>query len=127
MTLTYKRIFLIDSVGALLSAFLLGIVLVRFQTAFGMPRDVLYFLAIFACVLAVYSCLCCLFVKENWKICLKIIGLANIFYSFITLILVLYFYKEITNLGLLYFLAEIAIIVVLAKIEIKKASPSIEN
>lgn len=127
MTLIYKRIFLIDSLGALLSAFLLGIVLVRFETAFRMPRDVLYFLAVFACVLAVYSCLCCLFAKENWKIWLKIIGLANIFYSFITLILVLYFYKEITNLGLLYFLTEIAIILILAKIEIKKASPSIEN
>lgn len=127
MILSYKKIFLIDSLGALLSAFLLGVVLVKFEIAFGMPSDVLYFLAALACVLAAYSYLSYLFVKENWKIFLKIIGVANVVYTFITLILVLYFYTEITILGLLYFLAEICIIVILAKIEIKKASYSIES
>lgn len=122
MILGHKRIFLIDSLGALLSAFFLGIVLVKFEFAFGMPRDVLYFLTFFTCILSVFSCLNYLFVKENWKISLKILGLVNIVYSSITLILVLCFYKEITKLGLLYFLGEILIIIILAKIELEKAN-----
>ena len=122
MILSHKKIFLIDSLGALLSAFFLGIVLVKFESVFGMPRDVLYSLAFFACILSIFSCFNYLFVKENWRISLKIVGLVNIVYSWITLILALYFYKEITNLGLLYFLIEISIIIILAKIELEKAS-----
>lgn len=122
MILSYKRIFLIDSLGALLSAFLLGVILVKFEIAFGIPLDVLYCLTIFASVLSIFSFFNYLFAHKNSKICLKIVGLVNILYSWITMIIVLYFYEKITGLGLLYFLIEISIIVILAKIELEKAN-----
>ena len=42
-----KKLFLIDGLGAMLSAFLLGIVLVELETIFGIPTSVLYWLASF--------------------------------------------------------------------------------
>jgi hypothetical protein len=41
---------LIDSLGALLSALILGLVLTRWESVFGMPKRVLYFLAAIAAV-----------------------------------------------------------------------------
>jgi hypothetical protein len=50
MSVTPKQLFLIDNLGGLLSTLLLGVVLVRFKTAFGMPLHVLYTLSCIACV-----------------------------------------------------------------------------
>ena len=44
-----KKLFLIDSLGALISAVMLGLVLTRFEHIFGMPQNVLYFLSFIAC------------------------------------------------------------------------------
>lgn len=40
-----KKLFQIDGLGAILSAILLGIILVRFERFFGIPVSTLYFLA----------------------------------------------------------------------------------
>ena len=127
MILNSKKIFLIDSFGALLSAFLLGVVLVRFESTFGMPRKVLYFLSITACIFAIYSFMSYLLIKENWKPYLKIIAFANLIYCCLTIGLTLYFNKEVTNLGLIYFLAEVSVVITLAIIELKSASKIIYN
>jgi len=52
------RLFLIDGYGALLSAFLYMVVLVNFESAFGMPQRELHFLGFLAGVYAVYSFSC---------------------------------------------------------------------
>lgn len=117
-----KKLFLIDSLGALLSAGMLGIVLTRFESTVGMPKQVLYFLAILACIFAVYSFLCFLWVKSNWQIYLKIIALVNLAYCCLTIGLIIYEYQELTNLGLCYFVLEIIVVTVLAMIELKTAS-----
>ena len=39
MNLTPKKLFLIDGIGAVLSAFLLGVVLVKLQSLIGMPTN----------------------------------------------------------------------------------------
>ena len=109
MVLNPKRLFLIDFFGAVLSAFLLGIVLVKLESIIGMPSNVLYILAILACGFAVYSFLCYLFVKENWQPFLKIIAIINLSYCLVTMGLVIYFYQEITTLGHIYFILEMII------------------
>ena len=58
-------------------AFLLGIVLVELESIIGMPTRILYILAILACGFTVYSFLCYLLVKENWRPFLKIIAIVN--------------------------------------------------
>lgn len=110
-----------DSLGALLSAFLLGVVLIRFESIFGVPRKVLYVLSITACVFAVYSFLSYILLKENWKPYLKMIAFANLLYCFLTIGLILYFHKVITNFGLIYFFAEVSVVVALVSIELKTA------
>jgi hypothetical protein len=122
MVLNPKRLFLIDFFGAVLSAFLLGIVLVKLESIIGMPSNVLYILAILACGFAVYSFLCYLFVKENWQPFLKIIAIINLSYCLVTMGLVIYFYQEITTLGHIYFILEMIVIVSLVSVELKTAS-----
>ena len=127
MIVKQKKLFLIDSLGALLSTFLLGVALVRFESTFGMPRKVLYFLSITACIFSIYSFVSYLLTKENWKPYLRIIAYSNLLYCCLTLGLTLYFNRALTNLGLIYFLSEVAVIITLAIIELRSASKLIVN
>lgn len=117
-----KKLFLIDGSGALLSAFLLGVVLVRFEPVFGMPRETLYFLAFLPCIFAVYDVYCYLRITKNQGLFLKIIAAANLVYCFVSAGLVLQHYQRLTNLGLAYFVLEIIVVIVLAMVELKTAS-----
>jgi hypothetical protein len=121
-----KKLFLIDGTGALLSAFLLGVVLVRFEDTFGMPRRVLYFLSVIAGIFAVYSFMSYLLIKKNRRPYLKIIAFANLAYCCLTAGLTLYFIRELTNFGLAYFVSEVALIITLAIVELKSASKLID-
>lgn len=120
-----KTLFLIDSIGALSSAFLLGIVLVHFESSFGMPRKELYMLSIAACTFAVYSFTCFLLIKENWSPYLRLIAVVNLLYCCVTIGFAFYFYQQITALGWLYFVGEIIVIVCLAIIELQTASKKV--
>jgi len=120
-----KKLFLIDSLGAIFSAFLLGVVLVQFERYFGMPRNVLFVLSIAACVFAVYSFTCYLFIKENWSPYLRLIAIVNLLYCCVTIGLVFYFHQQITVLGWLHFVGEIIVIVCLAFVELQTASKKV--
>jgi hypothetical protein len=114
-----KLVFLLDCLGALLSAFLLGVVLPSFQPIFGMPNEILYGLATLAALFAIYSFWNYRWFKENWRPYLRGIALINLTYCALTLALVLYFYSSISVWGLLYFLLEIVIVVALAIFELQ--------
>ena len=117
MILTPKKLFLIDGAGALTSAFFLGIILVHFNSLFGMPVPVLYILALLACVFAVYSLSCFFLLKRNWRTFLLPIAIINALYCCLTLALVIYFFSQLTTLGILYFVGEILIIIGLVSVE----------
>ncbi len=53
-----KKLFLIDGFGTILSAFLLGVILVKFEIIFGIPISVLYILAIIPIFFAAYDFYC---------------------------------------------------------------------
>jgi len=116
-----KQLFLFDSLGALLTAFSLGVVLPRFESTFGMPRPVLYVLSLVACGFAVYSFCSYLFAGKNWRPFLKIIAIVNLLYCCATFVLVFYFWEKLTALGVGYFLLEIVVIVALVVVELKAA------
>lgn len=118
-TLTPRKLLLIDGLGALLSAFLLGVVLVRWEHIFGMPSKVLYPLAAIAGVFAVYSLSCHWFLTQNHRPFLKGIAIANLLYCCLTLGLVVYCYPQLMALGVAYFLVEIMIVCSLAIVELK--------
>ena len=118
MTIKPKQVFIVDYLGAMLSSFLLGIVLVYFQSYVGLPKAILYQLAIIALVLMTYSGLCILLIKKNHKPFLITIGIANIVYCIGSLYIN---FAELTILGLSYFILEKGIVLTLAYLEIKTA------
>ncbi len=119
VTMNPKQLFLIDGLGAVLSAFLLGVVLVRFENFIGMPQKTLYLLAILPCIFAFYDFFCYLRVKEYRKPYLKVIAFSNLVYCFISIGFLFRHRQELTNLGWVYFLLEILIILILVVIELK--------
>lgn len=117
-----RKLFLIDSLGALLSALLYGVVLANLESVFGMPPKILYGLSFMAGLYAIYSGICYFLNLKNWQPFLKIIALANLFHCHLTIGLVFFHFQKITLLGLLYFVGELILVVSLAIIEWKTAS-----
>lgn len=117
LTTQPKTIFLIDGLGAMLTAILLAFVLTKFEVYFGMPVNVLHCLAMVACVFMLYSLTCYVFLKSRWRVYLRIIMLANLLYCCLTIILTIYYYNRLTALGITYFLLECIVIISLVWLE----------
>ncbi len=118
LALTPKRIFLIDGLGAFLTAFLLFTILKTFNEYFGMPKTTLNILSLIALVFCVYSFCCFFLVNKNWQPFLQAIIIANLVYNCLTLGLVIYNYPLLTVLGVTYFLLEIIVVCGLVFFEI---------
>jgi hypothetical protein len=119
--ITIRKAFLIDSLGAVVSAVMHGVVLVKYEAAIGMPANVLYVLALLAMLFSIYSLLGYLHKLGKGGIYLKAIAIANLLYGCLTLGFLVYFRESITLLGLVYFLTEILVIVVLSIFELRIA------
>lgn len=119
--LTPRQLFLIDGIGAIVTALLLSQVLARWQPLFGMPREILYVLAAIAGGFAVYSLLCHLRLTDRWKPYLRAIAIANTLYCLVTLGLVVYLRASLTWLGIAYFIGEIAVVMTLVSVEMRTA------
>jgi len=113
-----KRIFLIDSIGAFMTAFLLFTVLKTWHTHIGMPSKTLSILSCIALGFSIYSALCFAFFNtKKWKLFLKIIATSNLLYCCFTLGLLIFNFTKLTAIGLIYFGGEIIIICLLAFLE----------
>lgn len=117
--LNSQNVFLIDGIGALTSAFFLGFVLVMFEQFIGMPIHILLLLAILALIFALYSLSMHILKPEKWIRFLKAIGIINLAYCLLTLILIVVYFNHLTALGVAYFLVEIVVILILVKIEFR--------
>jgi len=126
LTVTRKPslLFLIDGVGALLSAILLVAMVLPLQGWFGMPPYIVRYLAIPAFALAGYSLICYLIKPSNHRPYLVFIAVANIIYCIITSIMLLRYSGSITPLGIAYFLGEISIVITIASLELLAAKTS---
>jgi hypothetical protein len=114
-----KIVFLIDSIGALLSALFIFIILTFFENKIGIPAKTLIFLIIFTIVLSLFSFCCYLIQNKNLKLNFKVISRANILYCILTIITLVAYRQVIPILGLLYFIFEIFIIILIVKVELK--------
>lgn len=117
-----KALFLVDGLGAALTTFYLYFVLRHFYEYFGMPIYILTYLSLIGLVFCVYSMTCFFLLKENWTPFLRLIGVGNLIYCILTMILVYIYFNDLTKLGVIYFLLEITIIVVIVYIELRVAS-----
>ena len=122
-TLSYnpKKLFLIDSFGAFISAILLFLSLSYLEIEFGIPKKIFYILFVIACFLSIFSFVCFININKNYSKYLQIISIANFLYCILTLILLSYSHNSITILGLTYFIIEMIIISCLAFLEYKTA------
>ena len=113
-----KKLFLIDGFGAILSAFLLGVVLVKFEELFGIPTSVLYFLATIPIFFVIYDVFC---YQKHLKIGLLLKGIAvlNMLYCCVSIGLISYHFSSITILGWTYIIVEIILVSFLAMIEFR--------
>ena len=110
---------LIDSLGAIMTAFLLIIVMRWFHEYFGMPKIVLTYLSIVAVCFSIYSATCFLFLKRGWTRFIRLIGIANLLYCALTIGALYKYYPFLTRIGIFYFLFEIVIICGLSYVELK--------
>ncbi len=117
-----KRLFLLDAIGAIISAFLLGVALVYFETYFGIPKETLYVLATLPIFLAIYDLIIYFFVDSNLSLLLKIIAVTNLLYCMFSLGLAMFHFESITLLGWTYIIIEVLIVVLLACYELRVAS-----
>lgn len=114
-----KRIFLVDGVGAVINALLLGVVLPLFHNEIGMPENSLYFLSIFPVLYCFYSFGCFSKTKPIKKYHLYTIGSLNIIYCLISVFKVAEHLGSLTDYGFAYFLIEIVAILLMSAYEIK--------
>ncbi len=117
LPINIKTIFLIDGLGAFVSASALMLVQWKFHQNFGMPLHILSILYFIAFVFSIYSISCFLFSDKNRLLFLKIIVVANLMYCCLTVGLVIYHHAKITTWGLAYFITEVAVIIGLVLIE----------
>jgi hypothetical protein len=116
-----NTLFLVDSIGAFISAFCLLIISRYYSDYFGINHSTFQLLLILPIVFCIYSACCFLFVKRSFKPFIQIIALANLLYCIISLILLGTLFSEITILGLSYFVVELTIIALIISIEFKVA------
>jgi hypothetical protein len=116
-----NTLFLVDSIGAFISAICLLIISRYYSDYFGVNHSTFQLLLILPIVFCIYSACCFLFVKRSFKPFIQIIALANLLYCIISLILLGTLFSEITILGLSYFVVELTIIALIISIEFKVA------
>jgi len=116
-----RTLLLLDGFGAIISAILLGIVLVHFQPYFGMPVKTLYFLAALPCCFAIYDFVCYLRVSKNIGFYLELIAIVNLLYCCLSIGLAVYHAAELTSLGWSYIIIEVIVVVGLSLVELKAA------
>ena len=117
-----KTLFLIDSVGAILTAFMLFVIMQQLNEYIGMPKTVLIYLSFIAICFCIYSAACFLFLKECWTPFIRLIGVANLLYCGLTIGLLIKYYSLLTIFGTIYFLIEIVIICGLCYVELYVAT-----
>ena len=115
-----KKILLLDSLGALVTAINL-FVIPLFEIYTGVPRDIALILVPLPILYSIFSFLSYKFGNHNWKSLLKMIAIANLIYCCLTLYVTWINFDTFKILGIIYFIIEILIIVVLAIFELKIA------
>ena len=122
-----KKLFLIDGLGAILSAFLLGVVLVKAEIYFGIPSSTLYVLATIPILFAIYDLYCYRKDRSELGYSLKGIAILNLLYCFLSIGFACYHFKTLTIFGWFYVLIEILTVFTLAYIEYNTATKLILN
>lgn len=119
------RWFLLDGIGAALSALLAGAVLVHFEEFLGMPSSTLFKLALAACLLVAYDVLHLLRKREGSRFLrngLRRLSLLNAAYLILSLAFAFQHRHTLTVAGWGYILLEGAVVGCLSVLEFRAGS-----
>ena len=105
-----KNIFLLDGLGGVLTAILVGGVLPAIHETIGMPVGILYGLALWGAVSAGYSLSFFWLVDHQNTRWLKVIMVTNSLYSLLTAVLEIAQWNTMKPWGIAYFAAEIVVL-----------------
>jgi hypothetical protein len=117
-----KLVFLIDGVGAGISAAVLLAVIQPFPVFWGIPSHVVTALVLPAILLALFSGGCYLFLKNNFGPLIRFVAVANLAYCLLVLVLALQYASVLTIMGKAYTVIELFIIGTLVYLELKVAN-----
>ncbi|WP_103070885.1 hypothetical protein [Aquimarina sediminis] len=122
-----KKIFIFDGLGALFTAFSLGIVLVNLERFFGIPKTTLHTLSILPLLYMVYDLFCYFQVNKHIGFWLRGIAILNLMYCLISIGFALNDSQYIKISGWIYITIEIIVIVAIAVYELKLANKLIKK
>lgn len=118
MQLNEKNIFLLDGIGAILSACFTGLILVRFSLFIGISYSNLQKLSLLSVAFALYSLSCYFLIKKTKPWMLLAIIWANLFYCFLSGAIIL-LWERITWRGQAVLAAEILVVLIVIILEIR--------
>jgi hypothetical protein len=122
-----KEFFVVDGFGAILSAFLLGVVLVKMESVFGIPSSTLHFLATLPVLFAIYDLYCFSQLDDKLGHLLMGIAVINLLYCCLSIGFAFYHFQTITVFGWAYIIIEILIVTIIAIFELKTAKSLTKN
>lgn len=108
-----KQWFIIDGVGASISALLFLTVLWNYQEFFGISKEVLILLVVPPVLFSIYDALCWFGRGQFAPRALRIIAMANLAYIGFSLSLMLLHLEEITTWGVRYLVGEMIVVFIL--------------
>ena len=115
--LSPRGLLAIDSVGALGTATVHGLILPRFGSAFGVPVQAFHALAITAALYCLYSATMAIVNPTRWPVAVRLIATANALFVSATLVLLVVFRAQVTALGVAYFMVEAVLVLAIAVFE----------
>ena len=116
-----RRLVLVDAIGALVTAVVVGLVLPPLHRDIGISRGALQALGALATMFTIMSW-GAFFLVPHPRSYLRAIGIANLGYVAVTGVVLVAAHDTVTGIGLAYFLVEGALVVALAALELAVAA-----
>lgn len=116
-----KQLFLLDAIGAFITATFIGIVMRNHNDIFGLPPQEAFVMSAIAYSFFCFSGFCYLFVKDNHYKYIFIIASANSLYILLSFFIFLNHFKDLTPFGIVYLISEMVTIMLLVTLEFSVA------
>ena len=112
-----KKLFLLDAIGAFLTATFIGVIMRNNLGTFGLPTQEAVVMTFIAYSFFCFSGICYLFVKNKQYKYIFIIATANSLYVLLSFFIFFNHFKDLTPFGIMYLLSEMATIILLVTLE----------
>ena len=116
-----KQLFLLDALGAFITATFIGVVMRSHFDIFGLAAQEAFVMSFIAYSFFCFSGICYLFVRNKQYQYILIIASANLLYTLLSFFIFLNHFKDLTPFGIVYLISEIVTIMLLVTLEFSVA------